>query len=135
MQNFLTEITLKPFLHQIKNAYLLLSIDKMTKYTYIVILNVTLMIYNKDRSSSVLWALPVLAGEIIMQVIVIRQDMRNAITEEWRKCYSGLKEERAHVTENIWKGFLEVVVFEMGFGEWVWFNKQGCTEGQFKQKE
>lgn len=48
MQNFLTEITLKPLLHQIKNAYLLLSIDKMTKYTYIVSLNVTLMIYNKD---------------------------------------------------------------------------------------
>jgi hypothetical protein len=38
MQN-LTEITLKPFLYQIKNANLLLSIDKMIKYTYIVMLN------------------------------------------------------------------------------------------------
>lgn len=33
MQN-LTEITSKPLLHQIKNANLLLSIDKMAKYSY-----------------------------------------------------------------------------------------------------
>lgn len=43
MQTLLTKITLKPLLHQIKNANLLLSIDRMTKY--IVILNVTSMIH------------------------------------------------------------------------------------------
>lgn len=47
MQN-LTEITSKPLLHQIKNANLLLSIDKMKKYTRILILNVTL-IHNKHN--------------------------------------------------------------------------------------
>lgn len=41
MQNLLTKITLKPLLHQIKSANLLLSIDRMTKYTYTVILNDT----------------------------------------------------------------------------------------------
>ena len=41
MQNRLTKITLKPLLHQIKSENLLLSIDRMTKYTYIVILNDT----------------------------------------------------------------------------------------------
>lgn len=46
MQN-LTEIISKPLLHQIKNANLLLSTNKMAKYTCIVILNVTLMIHNK----------------------------------------------------------------------------------------
>lgn len=45
MQN-LTKITLKPLLHQIENANMLPSIEKMTKYTYIVILNVAL-IHNK----------------------------------------------------------------------------------------
>lgn len=48
MQNLLIKITLKPLLQQIENANLLLSIEKMTKYTYIVILNVTLMIHNKN---------------------------------------------------------------------------------------
>lgn len=48
MQNLLTKITLKPLLHQIENANLLLSIEKMTKYTYIVTLNVALMIHNKN---------------------------------------------------------------------------------------
>ena len=43
MQNLLTKITLKPLLHQIKNANLLLSVDRMTKY--VIILNVTLMIH------------------------------------------------------------------------------------------
>lgn len=48
MQNLLIKITLKPLLQQIENANLLLSIEKMTKYTYIVILNVTLMIHDKN---------------------------------------------------------------------------------------
>lgn len=47
MQNLLIKITLKPLLQQIENANLLLSIEKMTKYTYII-LNVTLMIHNKN---------------------------------------------------------------------------------------
>lgn len=45
MQN-LTKITLKPLLHQLENSNFLLSIEKMTKYTYTVILNVALMIHN-----------------------------------------------------------------------------------------
>lgn len=49
MQNLLTKITLKPLLYQIKNANLLLSINRMTKYTYIVILHDTqLMIHKKN---------------------------------------------------------------------------------------
>lgn len=47
MQNLLIKITLKPLLQQVENANLLLSIEKMTKYTYII-LNVTLMIHNKN---------------------------------------------------------------------------------------
>lgn len=47
MQN-LTKITLKPLLHQLEKSNFLLSIEKMTKYTYTVILNVALMIHNNN---------------------------------------------------------------------------------------
>lgn len=54
-------------------------------------------------------------GGIIIQVIIIRQDMRNATTDKRTKCYSDLKERESTYNWKHLKRFPGGC--EMGFGE------------------